>query len=126
MAKLTEGGEAILDFEQLLTLLLVKAIKDRGLGLPTIKSAAARVQAVFKTPNPFVTKGFRSDGYHVFLDLGTAPGRDSELVNVLSDQRKFHEIVEPSLFKDVVFIGDDAAEWWPLGKNCNVVLVPGR
>ena len=126
LVKSIEDGEVILDFEQLLTLLLVKAFEDRGLGLPTIKSAAARAQEVYKTPNPFVTKGFRSDGHHIFLDLNTAFGRGRELVNVLSDQREFHEIVEPSLFKDVVFIGDNAAERWLLGKDRHVVLMPGR
>ena len=115
----------ILDFEQLLTLLLVKAFKDRGLGLPTIKRAAARAQEVYGTPNPFVTKRFRSDGHHVFIDLDAA-GKERELVNVISSQREFRSIVEPSLFKDVVFVGDDASEWWPMGKDHSVVLIPNR
>lgn len=123
-ARLAEGG-SVLDFEQLLTLLLVKAFKDRGLGLPTIKRAAARAQQVFGGSNPFVTKRFRSDGNHVFIDL-EAPGKERELINVLSDQREFREIVEPSLFRDVVFVGDDASEWWPLGQDHAVVLAPDR
>ena len=117
------GGEPVLTFEQLLTLLLVKTFKDRGLGLPTIKRAAAKAQADYNSPNPFVTKRFRSDGNHVFIDLEhEARGRERELINVLSDQREFREIVEPSLFKDIVFVGDDAGEWWPLGKKRAVVL----
>ncbi len=126
LSKGTGGGaDTILDFEQLLTLLLVKAFKDKGLGLPTIKRAASRAQAVYGTPNPFVTKRFRSDGFHVFIDLD-AVGRERELVNVLSSQQEFREIVEPSLFKDVVFVGDGASEWWPLGRDHSVVLVPNR
>lgn len=123
-ARHADGG-LILDFEQLLTLLLVKAFKKKGLGLPTIKRAAARAQEVYGTPNPFVSKRFRSDGHHVFLDL-EAKGRERELINVLSDQREFHEIVEPSLFRDLVFVGDEAGEWWPLGRDHTVVLAPAR
>ena len=125
-ARQAEGG-LVLDFEQLLTLLLVKAFKAKGLGLPTIKRAAARAQEVYGTPNPFVTKRFRSDGNHVFIDLeANAKGRERELINVLSDQREFREIVEPSLFRDLVFVGDEAGEWWPLGRDHTVVLAPAR
>lgn len=127
LARARQEGGLVLDFEQLLTLMLVKAFKNRGLGLPTIKRAAARAQEVYGTPNPFVTKRFRSDGNHVFIDLeASARGRERELINVLSDQREFREIVEPSLFRDLVFVGDEAGEWWPLGRDHTVVLAPAR
>lgn len=118
-------GGGLLDFEQLLTLLLVKAFKSRGLGLPTIKKAAAKAQDVYRVANPFVSNNFRSDGNKVFLDLD-APGRERQLVDVLSDQREFQRIVEPSLFKDVVFLNDRASEWWPLGRDRRVVVAPDR
>ncbi len=119
------AAPAVLDFEQLLTLALVSAFNRRGLGLPTIKRAARRAKELYGTRNPFVTKGFRSDGNSVFEDL-QAPGRERELVDVLSDQREFREIVEPFLFKDIVFIGENAGEWWPLGPDRTVVLIPTR
>jgi uncharacterized protein (DUF433 family) len=126
-AKQGEGGEPLLDFEQLLTLLLVKAFKDRGLGLPTIRRAAGKARDVYGLANPFVTKRFRSDGNHVFIDLeAKAKGKERELIDVLSDQREFRDIVEPSRFRDVVFVGEDAEEWWPLGKDRAVLLAPDR
>jgi uncharacterized protein (DUF433 family) len=120
-----DDGDRLLDFEQLLTLLLVKAFKSRGLGLPTIKKAAAKAQDVYHVPNPFASNHFRSDGNKVFLDLD-ALGRERQLVDVLSDQREFRQIVEQSLFKDVVIIGDRASEWWPLGRDRHVVVAPDR
>jgi uncharacterized protein (DUF433 family) len=120
-----ESGEPVLDFEQLLTLLLVQAFKARGLSLPTIKRAAAKAQQVYGVANPFVTKRFRSDGNHVFIDL-EAKGKERDLINVLSDQREFRDLVEPSLFRDVVFVDDIAGEWWPLGKGHAIVLTPGK
>ena len=119
-------GERLLDFDQLLTLLLVKAFKDKGLGLPTIRKAAARASADYRLDNPFVSQQFRSDGNHVFLDLEHTTGRERELINVLSDQREFRAIVEPSLFRDIVFLRDRPAEWWPLRQNHAVVLAPDR
>ena len=122
-----EAAPTVLDFEQLLTLALVSAFnrKGKGLGLPTIKKAARKAKERYGTRNPFVTKGFRSDGNSVFEDL-KVPGRERELVDVLLDQREFHQIVDPYLFDDVVFIGDNAGEWWPLGPDRSVVLIPSR
>ena len=45
---------------------------------------------------------------------------------MLSDQRQFQEVVEPSLYRDVVFTGERAGEWWPMGKDHSVVLDPRR
>jgi uncharacterized protein (DUF433 family) len=114
-------------FEQLLTLMLVRAFKDRGLSLPKIKAASARARDEYGLENPFVSRRFRTDGNRVFIDLDPAvSGRERELIDVLSDQRQFRDIVEPSLFKDVVFIGDHAGQWWPLGPERSVVLTPTR
>lgn len=121
----TDDDTRVLDFEQLLTLLLVRAFKKRGLGLPTIKKAAARAQQVYDLENPFVSKRFRSDGNKVFVDLSST-GRERQLINVLSDQHEFRRIVEPSLFDDVVFADNHAREWWPLGRDRSVVVAPGR
>lgn len=117
----------LLDFEQLLTLLLVRAFHQRGLSLPKIKAAAARAKEFYGLENPFVSRRFKSDGNRVFIDLDpSAQGRERELIDVLSDQRQFREVVEPSLFRDVVFVGDRAGEWWPLGRDRSVLLSPGK
>ncbi len=119
--------QAFLDFEELLTLLLVEAFHRKGLSLPKIKKAAARARDVYQLENPFASAQFRSDGNKTFIDLAPrGRGKERELVDLLSDQRQFHEIVEPSLFKDVVFMGERAGEWWPLGKDHSVVLDPRR
>jgi uncharacterized protein (DUF433 family) len=114
-------------FEQLLTLMLVRAFKERGLSLPKIKAASARAQAAYGLENPFVSRQFRTDGNRLFIDLDqTSSGEEKKLIDVLSDQHQFRDIVEPSLFKDVVFVGDRAGQWWPLGPDRSVVLIPSR
>ena len=118
----------VLDFEQLLTLLLVRAFHEKGLSLRKIKAAAAKAKDAYHLENPFISNQFKSDGNRVFIDLDrkASGAREREMIDVLSDQRQFREIVEPSLFRDVVFFGDRAGEWWPLGKHRAVVVAPGR
>ena len=53
------------------------------------------------------------------------PRRERELIEVLSGQRAFADIVEPSLFQNVESTDDIAARWWPLGRDRQVVLDPG-
>ena len=117
--------EETLDFEQLLTLLLVRAFQEKGLSLQTIKRAAARAHEFYQVDNPFVSKRFRSDGNRVFIDF-EAPGKERALVDVLSDQHSFHRIVDPFLFKDIVFVDGRPDEWWPLSASRAVVLTPRR
>ena len=125
--KLPRSFAPNITFEQLLTLMLVRAFKERGLSLPKIKAASARAKAEYGLENPFVSRQFRSDGKQVLLGLDPAiGGKERELIDVLSDQRQFRDIVEPSLFTDVVFIGDRAGQWWPLGPARAVVLIPTR
>ncbi len=114
-----------LTFEELLMLRLVMAFTKKGLGLPTIKKAAKKAAIEYGVDNPFITWRFRSDGRSVFLDLDVT-GAQRQLVNILTDQHQFREIVEPSLFRDVVFAGDRPREWLPLGRKHSVIITPAR
>ena len=118
-----------LTFEELLTLRLVRAFRENGLGLQTIKKAARAAAERYRIGNPFVTKAFRSDGRAVFLDLsrsGQVPGVERVMVEALTGQQQFRDVVEPSLFKDVVFAGDLPGQWFPLGREKPIVIRPDR
>ena len=118
-----------LTFEELLTLRLVRAFREAGLGLPTIKKAVRFAVERFNTANPFVSRAFRSDGRAVFIDLqqrGDVPGQERVMVNALTGQQQFREVVEPSLFEDVVFFDDKPREWFPIGIERSVVIRPDR
>lgn len=117
----------LLSFEQLLTLLLVQAFHKKGLSLPKIKQAASMARTLYGVENPFVTRQFRSDGNKVFLDLAEdTHGKERQLIDLFSHQREFHEFVEPSLFRDVVFTGNQAGEWRPLGLKRSVTVSPSK
>jgi uncharacterized protein (DUF433 family) len=116
-------------FADLLTLRLVRAFRDKGLGLPTIRRAARIAAEHYNLANPFITRAFRSDGVSVFLDLqrqGDLASEEGPLVNALTGQHAFRSVVEPSLFADVVFVGEYPSEWFPQGRECTVVIRPDR
>ena len=124
-----EAGTQGFTFEQLLTLRLVRAFREQGLGLPTIKKAAQIAVERFNTANPFVSKLFRTDGRAVFIDLeqrGNLPGSERVMVNALTGQQQFRDVVEPSLFRDVVFFDDRPGEWFPFGMARSIVIRPDR
>jgi uncharacterized protein (DUF433 family) len=113
-----------LTFEELLTLRLVRAFREKGLGLPTIKKAAQVAVTRFG-----IDKAFRSDGRKVFIELnqrGDVPGAERVMVDALTGQQQFKDVVEPSLFRDLVFLGETPNEWFPLGREHTVVLRPDR
>lgn len=127
------GGSRDLTFAELLTLRLVKAFTGAGLGLPTIKRVAERAAAEFGMNMPFVSKRFRTDGRKVFVELQNEPAandepgitrRERELIEVLTGQHQFADVVEPTLFANVDWLDDLASRWWPLGKSCAVNLDP--
>jgi uncharacterized protein (DUF433 family) len=127
------GGVRDLTFPEMLTLRLVKGFRGAGLSLRTIKRVAEVAAREMATPAPFVTRSFRTDGRKVFLELQHAspandepdlPKRERQLIEVLTGQREFASVVDPSLFQNVDWDDDIATRWWPLGKAHAVVLDP--
>jgi uncharacterized protein (DUF433 family)/DNA-binding transcriptional MerR regulator len=126
-------GARDLTFTELLTLRLVRGFRETGLSLQTIKRVAAKAASDFGQNAPFVSRRFRTDGSKVFLELQAEPPggdeptmsrRERELVEILTGQRAFADVVEPSLFVNVEWVEDLAARWWPLGKDRSVLLDP--
>lgn len=125
--------EQDLTFPEMLTLRLVRGFRNAGLGLLTIKRVAAFAARDYDESMPFVSKRFRTDGRKIFLELQTAPqvgiehaipSREKRLIEVLTGQENFANVVEPSLFANVDWQDDLASRWWPLSRTRTVVLDP--
>jgi len=126
------GRHHDLTFAEMLTLRLVKQFKSTGLTLLTIKRVAERAAADFELSTPFISRRFRTDGRRVFIELREQPSandeprlspREREVIEVLTGQRQFTEVVEPS-FKDLDWEDDLASRWWPLTQTRSVLLDP--
>jgi uncharacterized protein (DUF433 family) len=126
-------NEQDVTFQEMLTLRLVRGFRQAGLSLLTIKRVAERAAKSYGMAMPFVSKRFRTDGRKVFLELNSEPAaneepsiprRERRLIEVLTGQDNFAEVVEPSLFANVDWQDDLASRWWPLTRGRQVVLDP--
>jgi uncharacterized protein (DUF433 family) len=112
-------------FRDLIELRFVKAFRDAGLSLQTIRECFGRAVDVVHDARPFSTRRFRTDGKTIFFEI-TDGVREGELVDLKRRQNVFHRIVEPSLH-DLEFDADVLARWYPLGMSRkSIVIDPGR
>jgi uncharacterized protein (DUF433 family) len=111
------GDEPYLSFGDLVELLYVRGFRDAGVQLDELRETAAKFRDEWSVPYPFATKRFATDGKHLLIKLG------GDWQHALTGQRQafFDE-----LGRQLVHMGDLAAEWRPLGADRAVVLHPDR
>jgi uncharacterized protein (DUF433 family) len=110
-----------LSFRDLIELRFVKAFRDVGLSLPTIRECFSRAVEAVRDPRPFSTQKFRTDGRTIFLEI-THDIREGELLDLKRRQVAFHRMVAPSLH-DLEFDAEIVARWYPLGMSRKSIVV---
>jgi uncharacterized protein (DUF433 family) len=110
-----------LSFRDLIELRFVKAFRDAGVGLPTIRQCFDRAADLVKDDRPFSTRAFRTDGKTIFLEI-TEGANDAALIDLRQRQMVFRSFVAPS-FKDLEFDADVVARWFPLGGTKRTVVI---
>jgi uncharacterized protein (DUF433 family) len=120
------GDEQIeLSFRDLIELRFVKAFRDVGLSLPTIRECFNRAVEEVHDERPFSTQRFRTDGKTIFLEI-TRDVHEGELIDLRHRQSVFRTIVEPSL-RDLEFDASVVSRWFPLGQGRrSIVIDPAR
>ncbi|WP_377830324.1 hypothetical protein ACFKHW_17340 [Bradyrhizobium lupini] len=114
-----------LSFRDLIELRFVKAFRDIGIGMPTIRACYERAADEVRDDRPFSTQRFRTDGKTIFLEI-TEGLLEPKLVDLRRRQNVFRTIVEPSL-KDLEFDASVVARWFPMGmQRKSVVIDPTR
>jgi uncharacterized protein (DUF433 family) len=112
-------------FRDLIELRFVKAFRDIGLALPTIRECYQRAAEEVQDERPFSTQKFRTDGKTIFLEI-TDGIQEAKLVDLRRRQNVFRTIVEPSL-KDLEFDASAVARWFPLGiARKSIIIDPTR
>lgn len=120
-----DNGELEISFRDLIELRFVKAFRDFGLSMRTIRQCFESAVAEVDDARPFSTQKFRTDGRTIFLDI-TRDVKEGELVDLRSRQAVFREVVAPSL-RDLEFEADVVARWYPLGeRRRSIVIDPAR
>jgi uncharacterized protein (DUF433 family) len=114
-----------ISFRDLIELRFVKAFRDIGLSLNTIRECYQRAAEEVHDARPFSTQRFRTDGKTIFLEI-TEGVKEGKLVDLRRRQNVFKTIVEPSL-RDLEFETSTVARWFPLGINKRTVVIdPAR
>src|SRR6201747_2989465 len=122
---LNEDNLIEFSFRDLIELRFVKAFRDIGLALPTIRECYQRAAEAVHDEQPFSPRKFRTDGNTIFLEI-TEGMQEAKLVDLRRRQNVFRTIVEPSL-KDLEFDASAVTRWFPLGiAHRSVVIDPAR
>jgi uncharacterized protein (DUF433 family) len=122
---LNEDNLIEFSFRDLIELRFVKAFRDIGLALPTIRECYQRAAEEVHDERPFSTQKFRTDGKTIFLEI-TEGIQEAKLVDLRRRQNVFRTIVEPSL-KDLEFDASAVARWFPLGiTRKSIIIDPTR
>jgi uncharacterized protein (DUF433 family) len=114
-----------LSFRDLIELRFVKAFRDLGLGLPTIRDCYQQAAEELQDDRPFSTQKFRTDGKTIFLHI-TEKDHEGKMIDLKKRQQVFRSFIEPSL-RDLEFDASTVARWYPLGINKKSVIIdPSR
>jgi uncharacterized protein (DUF433 family) len=110
-----------ISFRDLIELRFVKAFRDIGLSLTTIRECYQRAAQKVDNDRPFSTQRFRTDGKTIFLEI-TEGLTEGKLVDLRRRQNVFKTIVEPSL-RDLEFEAEMVARWFPFGINKRSIII---
>lgn len=120
------AGTTLLSFLDLMELRVVKALVDRGLSLQHVRGAARLASGIFKSPYPFASRRFYTDGQAVFASLS----READDDRIIEISRRHLQIIFGKTFEgyleEIDFDPQSslARRWWPLGRKVPVVLDP--
>ncbi len=90
------SGDNAISFLDLVDLFVVGQLRDHGVPLQSLRKVHAQLKKDLKTPHPFCRKEVLSDGKKVFT-LGLDEQNKAEMIEVLTHQRVFAEILLPFL-----------------------------
>lgn len=120
-------GQRALSFLELMELRVVAKLRRKGVSLQQIRDAARIAREVLQTKHPFASRRIFTDRKRILTYLDTPP---TEFAMIELDRRTVHQLIagpvlEP-LLEDLDFEEGSgiALRWWPLGKDCPVVLDP--
>lgn len=115
-----------LSFLDLIEMRFIKAFRDYRISLRTIRIASQKAQELLGRAHPFSSHQFRTDGRTILAQIESEID-DPKLLDLLTDQYKFKEVISPYLFKGIEFSEDDFAQrwWWP-GFHKRIVIDPAR
>ncbi|MFZ5788961.1 MAG: DUF433 domain-containing protein [Acidobacteriota bacterium] len=124
----TVRRQHVLSFLDLMELGFVREFRRVGLSLQAIRKAHDIARVILgDVHHPLCLKRLETDGTTIFARLRDEDAGIEEdlLIDLLTRQHVFLEVIEPLLLK-LDYEADTVARWWPDGKDSPVVLDPKR
>jgi uncharacterized protein (DUF433 family) len=117
------NGRTVLGFLDLIEARFVRHFDHLGLSPQFIRKVASKLRDRHHTDHPFATnKRFRTDGKTIIME--TITDDEVRLLNLRNDHFEMEEIIEPSLFENVLYADDLAYRWHPVHGLPRVALDP--
>lgn len=120
----------VISFAIFCELLVVCAFLREGLRLPVIRATHEAARARCKDPHPFARGKFFTNGKDILRQLTPEEiDPQSKVERVIEEidrsQVVFDRFILP-YYKDMDYVKDFAARYWPLGKASSIVIDPER
>jgi uncharacterized protein (DUF433 family) len=104
-------GDRAISFLDLIELFIAGRLRQQGVSLQALRKVRAQLQKDLKTRHPFCRREVLSDGKKVFV-LGLDPDGQKEMIDVLTRQKVFADILLPFLKRiDYDAITQLASKW---------------
>lgn len=118
------NGRTVLGFLDLIEARFIKHFRDLGLSPQAIRKFADKLRLRHHTDHPFaMNKAFRADGKVIFMEIAEDEN-DKRILNLLNDNFEMGDVIEQSLFTNILYADDLACRWRPSNKQPRVVLDP--
>ena len=117
-------GGLYLSFRDLLEAHVASKFIATGLSPQKVRQAI-RLATDIVGERPLSTEWLRTDGRAIFLRVLTEAGDEPKLLNLFSKQYAFNAIVQTS-FRDIEFLKQTPAIWWPRGRRSGILIDPAR
>ena len=102
------SGSTYLTFRDLLEIRHFASFHSAGVSWQRIVKAAGHAKVRFESEYPFSDLRFKTDGAHVFKDIGTELEQISQ-----HGQMAFKQVLEDSLFEPVDYCNNEPTCWYP-------------
>ena len=118
-------GHILVPFLGLVEARFVARFRKHGLSLQTTRKVAAKLRDKYSLPHPFAQRRFRTDGKRVMMEEATDEG-ERRLIDIMTDEFGFPDVIEPSLFDTVVYLDDVVTRLRPFPAELPQVIIDPR
>lgn len=118
------AGQIVMPFLALVEARFVARFRKHGLSLQTIRKVARKLRGTHNIAHPFATeRRFRTDGKRIMMEEAADDG-ERRLLDIMTDEWAFPDVLEPSLFDSVVYEDDLAVRMQPFPEFPDIIIDP--